>query len=68
MEKQDVKILSEGIVEEIDDFIKKAEKIKKVLNTFIENIDILSEEYSDEQIALIFRNIDIKVTDINSLF
>jgi len=67
MENIDTKILSEGIIDEVDDFIEKAEKIKKILQTFIDNADLLSDESTDEEVALVFKKIDIKVSDVNSM-
>jgi len=67
MENIDTKILSEGIIDEVGDFIEKAKKIKKILKTFIDNADLLSDESTDEEVALVFKNIDIKISDVNSV-
>lgn len=66
MKKEEAKDISSSIIEEIDDFIEKAEKTKKILLSFVDNIDILSEDCTDEEIITIFNKIDINISDINS--
>jgi hypothetical protein len=67
MEKDDVKILSEGILEEIDEFIDKSKKIKKIIQLFIDNVDLLRENYSEEEITSLFSKIDIDISNLNSV-
>jgi len=60
MEKEDIKNLFKEPLEELDVFSKEIQKIKNLINLIIDNFDILKDGISDEQIAEISSDINIK--------
>jgi len=58
---------TEGIINEVDNIIENSKKIKKILQIFVDNPDIISENNSDDEVELVLKTMDIKVSDINSI-
>jgi len=44
MKKSDINNLSDSILEEVEDFITKANKIKKIISTFKNDIDLMKDD------------------------
>ena len=66
MKKSDINNLSDSILEEVEDFITKANKIKKIISTFKNDIDLMKDDITESEVVSIFRKLDIDVSDVNS--
>jgi len=62
MNKEEVRDLFQDPLDELDEFIKEIEKVKKIINLIIENFDLLKDDVTDEQIGEVSSEINIKVS------
>lgn len=67
MNKDELKELFQEPLEELDNFEKEIQKIKKLINFIIENFDLLKDDVTDEQIGEISSEINVKSSKIISL-
>ena len=65
MIKDEAKILSESLLEELDSLTNDINRVRNVVETFNDNCDLLNDDVTIEEIAEVFRQLDDETIDVS---
>lgn len=66
MDKQDIKELFEDQLKELSEFENDVRDVKKRINNIIDNLDLLKNDVTDEEILDVFSKMNIKTSKLKS--